>query len=55
MASSPDYIVCLECETPCYIFEWGDGKISEALCAACGNDDTDQFASPEELEDLDSH
>jgi hypothetical protein len=55
MASSPDYIVCLECETPCYMFEWGDGKIAEALCAACGNDDTDQFALPEELEELDSH
>jgi hypothetical protein len=37
------------------VFEWQDGRITEALCAACGNDDTDQFAAPEELEELDSH
>ena len=52
--ANPDYVVCLECETPCYTFEWEDGRITEALCAACGNDNTDQFASPEELEELDS-
>ena len=52
--ASPDYYICLECETPCYVFEWQDGKITEALCTACGNDDTDQFAAPEELEEMDT-
>lgn len=51
--AAPDYLVCLECETPCYLFEWKDGKIVDPLCAACGNDDPDQFAAPEELEELD--
>jgi hypothetical protein len=53
--ASPDFIICLECETPCYVFEWADGSVTEALCTACGNDDTDQFAQPEELEELDSN
>ena len=26
--ASPEYLICLECETPCYVFEWEDGKIS---------------------------
>jgi hypothetical protein len=52
--ANPDYVICLDCETPCYVFEWEDGKITEALCAACGNDDIDQFALPEELEEYDS-
>lgn len=50
--STPDYIVCLDCETPCYTFEWTNDKITEVLCQACGNDQPDQFALPEDLEDL---
>jgi hypothetical protein len=50
--ASPDYVICLECETPCYVFEWEDGKLTEALCQSCGNDDVEQFALPEELDDL---
>lgn len=50
--SEPDYVVCLECETPCYVFEWRDDKLVEALCAACGNDQPDQFATTDELEDM---
>ena len=50
--ASPDYVICLECETPCYVFEWEDGHLTEALCQSCGNDDLEQFALPEELDDL---
>ena len=50
--ASPDYLICLECETPCYVFEWEDGKITEVLCQTCGNDDPEQFALPEDLEDM---
>ena len=48
----PDFLICIECETPCYLFEWRGGKLTEALCAACGNDDPDQFATPEDFEAL---
>jgi hypothetical protein len=48
--AGPDYLVCLECETPCYVFEWHDGTIKEVLCAACGNDDPEQFATQEDLD-----
>ena len=50
----PDYLICLECETPCYVFEWEDEKPIEALCAVCGNDDPSQFATESEFEDMTS-
>ena len=49
---TPDYLLCLECESPCYIFEWKDAKPKEALCEVCGNDDPNQFATEEEYEAL---
>jgi uncharacterized Zn finger protein (UPF0148 family) len=42
----------MECETPTYVFEWGDGKVVEALCPICGNDDATTFVSEEELEEM---
>lgn len=53
--AQPDYLVCVDCETPCYVFEWKDGKVTDILCPACGNDDPQQFLSPEDLDALDSH
>jgi hypothetical protein len=50
--AEPDYVVCLDCETPCYVFEWEAGKLSECICPVCGNDDLEQFALPEDFEDL---
>lgn len=50
--SSPEYLICLDCETPCYTFEWEDGELKEALCEACGNDDPDQFALPEDYDEM---
>ena len=50
--SEPEYVICLECETPCYVFEWTDDKLVEALCQACGNDQPDQFATADEIEDM---
>jgi hypothetical protein len=50
--SAPDYLVCLDCETPCYTFEFENEKITEILCQACGNDNPDQFALPQELDDM---
>ena len=39
-----DYLICRECNTPCYIFEIDGGKVQEALCQICGNDVTGRFA-----------
>lgn len=50
--SEPEYLICLECETPCYSFEWSDEALSEVMCMACGNDNTDQFMSEEDFEAL---
>ena len=49
---NPDYLICLECETPTYVFEWKEGKTSEALCQICGNEDVTCFATEEEYEAL---
>jgi hypothetical protein len=54
MSSAPEYLICLECETPCYEFEWAEGKLAEVLCNMCGNDEPDQFISEEEFEALSS-
>lgn len=47
---SPEFLICLNCESPCYVFEWGDDGVEEALCQVCGNDEEDQFVSEEEFE-----
>jgi len=52
--AQPEYLICLECETPTYVFEWQEGRVLEALCPMCGNDDPGAFTSEEELEDLTS-
>jgi translation initiation factor 2 beta subunit (eIF-2beta)/eIF-5 len=49
---APDYLICLECETPCYTFEWSDDKIVEIQCIRCGNEDPVQFLTDEEFEAL---
>ncbi|NJL29045.1 MAG: hypothetical protein HC897_14735 [Thermoanaerobaculia bacterium] len=47
---APEYLICLNCETPCYVFEWKDGRLTEAVCDACAEDDVDNFATEEEFE-----
>ena len=48
----PDYVICMECETPTYVFEWGNGVVVEAVCSICGNDDPAAFVSEEQLEEM---
>ncbi|MFQ5527268.1 MAG: hypothetical protein ACE5GX_13515 [Thermoanaerobaculia bacterium] len=48
--AEPDYLICLNCESPCYNFEWADGKLAEVLCLACGNEEPDEFATEDDLE-----
>lgn len=50
--AAPEFLICLNCETPCYVFEWRDDQLADALCEVCGNDDPDQFAGEEEYEAL---
>jgi len=49
---APDFLYCLECESPCYVFEYSEDVIKEAICIVCGNDEPDQFATPEDYEAL---
>ncbi len=53
-AIAPDWLVCLECESPCYIFEWRDGEVLEAVCTTCANEDPEMFMSPGDFEDLEA-
>ncbi len=50
--AQPEYLICMECETPVYVFEWVSGRVIEATCPMCGNDDPAAFASEEELEEM---
>jgi RNA polymerase subunit RPABC4/transcription elongation factor Spt4 len=49
---TPDYVICLECESPVYVFEWKDGVLEEAHCALCGNDDVTQFITESDYEEM---
>lgn len=49
---TPEFIICLECETPCYTFEWKQGRIQEAFCSVCGNEEPDEFVTEEGLDSL---
>jgi len=50
--AAPDYIVCINCESPCYIFEWKDDQLTEAMCEVCGNEDVEEFLTPEDFDTL---
>lgn len=43
-----DYLICGQCNTPCYIFEMDGSSIAEAQCLVCGNDAVNLFAIGEE-------
>jgi hypothetical protein len=48
----PDYLICLNCETPCYDFEYREDVVTEILCPMCGNEEVDQFITPDEFDSL---
>lgn len=42
-----DYVTCINCDTPCYIFDINpQGKIVSAFCGECGNDEPTEFVIP---------
>jgi hypothetical protein len=47
----PEYLICLQCETPTYQFEYNDGKVVTVVCGTCGNDDPTDFMTEAELEE----
>jgi hypothetical protein len=47
-----DYLICLECESPCYIFDFKAEQLVEATCTICANDDPDLFLPEEDFEAL---
>jgi hypothetical protein len=51
-SSEPEYLVCLNCESPCYTFEWTNGKITEIMCMVCGADTADEFMTQEDFDAL---
>jgi translation initiation factor 2 beta subunit (eIF-2beta)/eIF-5 len=50
--AQPDYLICMECESPIYSFEWQEGRVVEVLCPVCGNDDPANFATEEEIDEM---
>jgi hypothetical protein len=50
--AAPEYLICMECETPTYVFEWAEGKVVEAMCPVCGNDDPASFLSEDDFEEM---
>jgi hypothetical protein len=50
MNGEPDFLICIECDSPLYVFEWDEGKsrVREALCLVCGNDNLDDFQTEDE-------
>jgi len=52
MDGEPEYLICLQCETPTYQFEYDSkGKLHTVLCQTCGNDDPTDFMTEAELEE----
>ena len=51
MSGEPEFLICLNCETPTYTFDWEGGKITSVLCTACGNDDPAEFMTEAEFDE----
>lgn len=47
----PEYLICLQCETPTYQFEYANGKLVQCVCTTCGSDDITEFMTEAELEE----
>lgn len=47
---TPDYLICADCESPCYAFEWQEERVLEAACPVCGNEDAASFLTEDEFD-----
>ena len=43
-----EYLICRQCNTPCYDFQMDRGRVIEAFCSICGNDDVILFTLTED-------
>ena len=50
--SEPEYLICLQCETPTYQFEYIADKLATVICNTCGADEPSDFMTEAELEEL---
>ena len=51
LMDEPEYLICLQCETPTYQFEYTNGKLATVVCNTCGNDDPTDFMTEAEIEE----
>ncbi len=49
-----DFLICNECNTPCYYFEMEKGALREAQCLVCGNERTELFTLGDDASDVTS-
>ena len=47
----PEYLICLQCETPTYQFEYINDKLATVVCNACGTEDPSDFMTEAEIEE----
>lgn len=47
----PEYLICLQCDTPTYQFEYTGGKLISVVCNTCGNDDLTDFMTETEYDE----
>ena len=47
----PEYLICLQCDTPTYQFEYAGGKLTSVICNTCGNDDPSDFMTETEYDE----
>jgi hypothetical protein len=50
--SNPEFLICLDCESPVYVFEWDGERVTEALCTTCGNDKLALFSTDEDYGEM---
>ncbi len=49
---APEYLICLNCESPTYVFTWKEDQLIDILCEVCGNEELDQFLNQEEFDGM---
>jgi hypothetical protein len=52
VSDEPEYLICLQCDTPTYQFEYANGKLATVVCNTCGNDDVSEFLTETEYDEL---
>ena len=51
MSEEVEFLVCLNCDSPCYFFEFEEKRgIVSAFCSVCGNDMPKEFRVPSDDE-----